>query len=171
MCSVLGAPMNVTATANSPTSIMVTWTHPMFMNTIDDYFIVWEQFGLPAGVLREGGSEEILCDSVNSLITKRKRNVHPPCVDFTSFNITDLAEYTYYNVSVIASNDAGESARGFDTALTMSAGMFQNKHIMYSMCQCCKLFTDHSTSSPSNMYSSTRYPNEPHVAQSNLQFN
>jgi len=125
--------MNVMATAISSTSIMVTWTHPMFMNTIDDYFIDWEPFGLPSGVLLQGGSQEILCESfrlpgptrkrsVSPHMVRRKRNGFPLCTDFMSFNITGLEEYINYNVSVIATNDAGNGTRGFDTALTMPAG-------------------------------------------------
>ena len=130
--SELGAPMNVMATAISSTAIMVTWTHPMFMNTIDDYFVVWEQFGLPSGVLKEGGAEEILCESFNTHARKRsvsphmvrrKRSRFPFCTEFTRFNITGLEEYINYTVSVIASNNAGDGTRGFDTALTMPAGV------------------------------------------------
>ena len=83
--------MNVTAMAISSTSIMVTWTHPMFMNTIADYFVVWEPIGLPSGVALQGGSTEILCDRVN-LVRRKRTFPYPPCTTFTSFNITGLEE-------------------------------------------------------------------------------
>ena len=112
--------MNVMATAISSTSIMVTWTHPMFMNTIADYFVVWEPIGLPSGVVLQGGSIEIICESVS--MGRRKRSIFTPCINVRSFSITGLEEYISYNVSVIASNSAGNGARGFDVALTLPAG-------------------------------------------------
>ena len=119
--------MNVTATALSTTSIQVTWAHPMFMNTIDDYFVSWEPFGLPAGVQLQGGSAEIDCESFNLFSgRRRKRTGSPPCTDFMEFTITGLEEYINYNVSVIASNDAGNGTSGFDMALTLPAGRPQN---------------------------------------------
>ena len=124
--------MNVMATAISSTAIMLTWTHPMFMNTIDAYFVVWEQFGLPSGVPKEGGGDEIICESFNT--HARKRSVSPHmvrrkrtgftfCTEVTSFNFTGLEEYINYNLTVFAFNDAGNGAGGFDTALTMPAGV------------------------------------------------
>ena len=131
----LGAPMNVMATAISSTAIMVTWTHPMFMNTIDDYFLGWEPTGLPSGVLLQGGSTQIFCYSANQIA--RKRSVLPLCTEIMSFNITGLEEYINYNVSVSASNSAGNGARGFDTALTMPAGACT--HIVPEQTHCVQI--------------------------------
>ena len=141
--------MNVMATAISSTSIMVTWTHPMFMNTIDDYFIDWEPFGLPSGVLLQGGSTQIHCysfpvmvkRSVSPHMVRRKRTNLPLCIEVMSFNITGLEEYINYNVSVIATNNAGNGTRGFDTALTMPAGACIHMFLEQTYCVqllCCR---------------------------------
>ena len=86
------------------------------MNTIDDYFISWEPFGLPDGVVLQGGMEEIQCASANTPDAGM-----PNCTNVMEFNITGLEEFINYRVMVIASNDAGNSTSGTDTALTLPA--------------------------------------------------
>ena len=111
---VLMMPMNVTATATSPTMINVQWEHPPFMNTIDQYFVSWEPFGLPPAVTLVGGMMEINCVSANTPVLGTTN-----CTDVMEFNITGLEEYVNYTVMVIASNDVGNSTSGTDTALTL----------------------------------------------------
>ena len=112
--TVLMMPMNVTATATSSTTINVQWVQPPFMNTIDDYFISWEPFGLPDGVMPQGGMAEIQCVSANSPMLPMTS-----CTDVMEFNITGLEEFINYRVMVIASNDAGNGTSGTATARTL----------------------------------------------------
>ena len=114
--TVLMMPMNVTATATSPTTINVQWVQPPFMNTIDDYFISWEPFGLPDGVMLQGGMAEIQCASANT-----PKNGTANCTDVMEFNITGLEEFINYRVMVIASNDAGNGTSGTATTRTLPA--------------------------------------------------
>ena len=89
------------------------------MNTIDDYFISWEPFGLPDGVVLQGGMAEIQCVSPN--IPGRPILPMANCTDVMEFNITGLEEFINYRVMVIASNDAGNGTSGTATALTLPA--------------------------------------------------
>ena len=110
-------PMNVNATATSPTTIQVQWEHPPFMETIDHYFISWNPINLPEGVILEGGMEEIDCVSPNTPVLGSVN-----CTDVTEFNITGLEEYVEYRVTVIASNDVGNSTSGMDVERTLPDG-------------------------------------------------
>ena len=127
--TVLMMPMNVTATATSPTTINVQWVQPPFVNTIDDYFISWEPFGLPDGVVLQGGMEKIQCT-----VTAGKRSVSI-CTNLMEFNITGLEEFINYRVMVIASNDVGNSTSGTATALTLPASEWYSILTVYTPIQ------------------------------------
>ena len=86
------------------------------MNTIDDYFISWEPFGLPDGVVPPGGMAEIQCASANTPVAGMAN-----CTNVMEFTITGLEEFINYRVMVIASNDAGNSTSGTATARTLPA--------------------------------------------------
>ena len=112
-------PMNVTATATSPTTINVRWEPPPFVDTIDHYFVSWMPVGLPRGVFLGGGMEEIDCVSSNTPLPG-----YVNCTDVMEFDITGLEEHIEYQVMVLASNDVGNSTSGMDTERTLPDGEY-----------------------------------------------
>lgn len=107
-------PMNVTAISPSPTSLLVSWDPPSFAETIDHYFISWSPVELPTGVLLEGGMLEEDCVSANAPVLGTAN-----CSDVVDFTITGLEEYVEYRVTVVASNDVGNSSGGSTTERTL----------------------------------------------------
>ena len=117
-------PMNVTATATSPTTINVRWEPPPFVDTIDHYFVSWMPVGLPRGVFLGGGMEEIDCVSSSTPLPGRVN-----CTDVMEFDITGLEEHIEYQVMVLASNDVGNSTSGMDTERTLPDGEYIHTYI------------------------------------------
>lgn len=112
--------MNVMATTLSTTEIQVTWSHPPFNETIDQIFVNWVP-SVPAGVPYTPGSTEIVCSSDNNPVMGMLN-----CNNITEFTILGLQEYITYAVTVIASNNAGNSSTGSATNTTMPASECSN---------------------------------------------